>query len=751
MQFKRTLTWLALLALATSTLPDHATAAPISQHGANLLANPGFEGGFVAQSDSIQVGAGWQAWWIPRQPNEPDWKNQQPNFEPSSHPDRVHGGSKSQILTSFFATHTAGVYQQAGVKAGADLRFSAYGKGWTSTADDPLNTSIGGTDLRLRIGIDPFGGTDPLSPNVVWSQSFNAPDSWVRYDVYARAQANTATVFLYSSPFDARRHNAVFWDDAELVSLSGDAAATAQANYPTPTPLPIIPTATPMTIATGQNLLQNPGFEGSWYTPCSWKGDLPWNHIPCEPWYEKIMLRWNTVQTPQGWTAWWQIPMTDTARSDYYTYPNSCDKAGAPKDCVPWHNPEYGGTDWIRNGPPRIRSGKNSLKYFTFWSVHQGGVFQTVSVAPGTVLRLSAYMHAWSASEGPNREQPSPFKSEGQTSFHMKIGIDPTGGRNPWSGDIIWSPEFDSYDQWGYYQVTATAAADKVTVFVHSRPEKDLKHNDIYVDDTELVAVSIPPGSVQPVGASPAPQTRAAAQPPVAPAATATPRPDGSLVHKVQPGDTLWGIAIQYGVSMSQILQLNGIAEDALLQIWQELVIALPATSSQATPAQTTEAVVAPVQPVVTSQAAASNSGKLCVRAFTDSNADNAFNAGENLAGGIVFIVQDAQNAVVASRTTDGLSEPYCFEQPAGTYSILIQVPAGRSATTETRWRLALGPGMQMDVDFGSRPDAASGANVPARASGDGTSRALGGILGVALLLAAGLLVGRIVTRSRSI
>jgi len=738
MQHKHKITWFVILAVLLSALPGFAWAAPAAQQSGNLLTNPGFEGEFVGGSDEMQVAAGWTPWWIPRQEGQPDWQNQKPRFESTAHPQRVRSGSLAQSLASFYSSHTAGLYQQVSVANGADLRFTAYGKGWTSVSDDPLNSSVGGTDLRMRVGIDPFGGTDPLSVNVRWSDQVNAADSWVRFDAYAKAQSTTVTVFLYSAPFDARRHNDVYWDDAELVSLSGDAAATAQAFYPTPTPTPIIFTPTPVTVPLGENLLKNPGFEGSWFNPCSWKGDLPWNHIPCTPWYKELMVRWNTVYTPQDWTAWWQPPITDTTRSDFYTYPNRC-PTGAPETCVVWHNPEYGTTDWIRNGPPRIHSGKNSLKYFTFWSVHEAGVFQTVEgITPGSQLRFGGYMHAWSAKVDASGTEPSPFKSDGQISMHMKIGIDPTGGRNPWSGDIVWSPERDTYDQFGYYQVTAVAASDKVTVFTYTRPQKAMKHNDVYVDDLELVAVSIPGGSAAPPP-PPQPQPAPADTAPIAPAGprpTSTPRPDGARVHVVQPGDTLFGLSLQYDVSMDQIIRLNGISPEAFLQINQELVIALPESAGQPTPAPAVEA--APTE--TTTDIATLDTGRICVRAFTDANEDGVISAGETLAGGIVFILQNAQNAIVATRTTDGLSEPHCFEQPAGDYSLLIQVPAGRTATTITKWPLALAAGTQIDVDFGSRPDGSNAGSVTSRAapSGGDADRALSGILGILLLGLAG-------------
>lgn len=55
---------------------------------------------------------------------------------------------------------------------------------------------------------------------------------------------------------------------------------------------------------------------------------------------------------------------------------------------------------------------------------------------------------------------------------------------------------------------------------------------------------------------------------------TAIPNPDGSIVHTVVEGDTLWSIATAYGVSINDILNLNGIAdENAIINIGQKLTI----------------------------------------------------------------------------------------------------------------------------------------------------------------------------------
>jgi hypothetical protein len=132
-------------------------------------------------------------------------------------------------------------------------------------------------------------------------------------------------------------------------------------------------------------------------------------------------------------------------------------------------------------GPSRIHSGGTAV--FHALSVHEAGVMQTVAVPPGATLRFSAWMHAWSTNEDGREEFPDSYRSSGQTSVHLKVGIDPCGGENPWGPNVVWGSEHDSYDQFGYYEVRATAQCDKVTVFTHSMPAKAMKHNDIYVDD----------------------------------------------------------------------------------------------------------------------------------------------------------------------------------------------------------------------------------------------------------------------------
>jgi LysM repeat protein len=58
------------------------------------------------------------------------------------------------------------------------------------------------------------------------------------------------------------------------------------------------------------------------------------------------------------------------------------------------------------------------------------------------------------------------------------------------------------------------------------------------------------------------------------PIPTNTPAPTPTpVVHIVQPGDTLLGIALQYGVTLDALQQINGVLRPETLQIGQQIII----------------------------------------------------------------------------------------------------------------------------------------------------------------------------------
>lgn len=60
------------------------------------------------------------------------------------------------------------------------------------------------------------------------------------------------------------------------------------------------------------------------------------------------------------------------------------------------------------------------------------------------------------------------------------------------------------------------------------------------------------------------------------PVIISTPNPDGSILHIVQPGQSLWSIAATYKVDLPVLLELNGLSNNGLIFPGDELVIKPP-------------------------------------------------------------------------------------------------------------------------------------------------------------------------------
>lgn len=153
-----------------------------------------------------------------------------------------------------------GIYQQVSVTKGANYYANIVWLVFDSLVNDKsINDAVGG-GIGRRIGIDPTGGTDPKSGNVVWSE-----DNW-RNDckicnvehVTVTAQADTITVFLRLDDTwrvrAAERGFAVppskdqFWiDDIGLKQVGGDPIPVQQSEAPTDTPEPPADTPVPPT------------------------------------------------------------------------------------------------------------------------------------------------------------------------------------------------------------------------------------------------------------------------------------------------------------------------------------------------------------------------------------------------------------------------------------------------------------------------------------------------------------------------
>jgi hypothetical protein len=91
-------------------------------------------------------------------------------------------------------------------------------------------------------------------------------------------------------------------------------------------------------------------------------------------------------------------------------------------------------------------------------------------------------------------EEGTPGLDDAERNFTFWLGIDPTGGTNPYAPTVVWGKGAHIYN--AYHQVPSvevTAQADRVTVFLRSRTLWPFKHNDAYWDNVVLAAVSPTP------------------------------------------------------------------------------------------------------------------------------------------------------------------------------------------------------------------------------------------------------------------
>jgi len=230
------------------------------------------------------------------------------------------------------------------------------------------------------------------------------------------------------------------------------------------------------------NLLENGGFEADWAEEKSHRClVLPKGADPYE-------TDTGNIFTPPGWVTWFR------------------------HDPGTWDQPEVRDARATHDAR-RVHSGEKAMLLFTFYRKHDAGFLQQVHVAPGQKLRLSAWAHAWSNlhgrpheddprwSEGPGYdagyllagERPpegSPGTYDDWMNFTFSIGIDPTGGTNPFADAVVWGRGAHIYNEYAQVPaVEATAETGTVTVFLRSKTLWAFKHNDAYWDDVGLAFV----------------------------------------------------------------------------------------------------------------------------------------------------------------------------------------------------------------------------------------------------------------------
>lgn len=310
-----------------------------------------------------------------------------------------------------------------------------------------------------------------------------------------------------------------------------------------------------------QNLLQNGDFERGWegthrrVLVIPTQGQAYWREA-------------GEIACPAGWNPWYR-----------HGLPVEHD----PQNGVGWAAPEVRPCG-LTPDPARVRNGQFGCLVFTFSRIHDAGLFQQVSVTPGARLKLSAYAHAWSNAWGsPHESDPrwsegsrvgyNPFFAEEGTpglddaerNFTFRLGIDPTGGTDPYAPTVVWGKGAHIYN--AYYPVPpveTTAQADKVTVFLRSRCLWPFKHNDAYWDDVVLEIVgALPQVSLRAEPASPevgqTVRVVAQADRPVSNAELRVTGPDGATVPVSATAPLTWEFVPQKAGNHSAALFIPGV------------------------------------------------------------------------------------------------------------------------------------------------------------------------------------------------
>jgi uncharacterized protein YraI len=151
----------------------------------------------------------------------PSWEN----VHPTGYPHTGHiklSGDRSYHMARGGGTFTAYIYQQVHVAPG-------------TTVEGGASAYIEATNGLVRAGIDPTGGTNPFSGNVVWSEWSGAANTWNRPGVKVDNVGATVTLFLYATQTAPSDPNGVYWDNAFLFGAAGAGpAAEAAPGVPAP-------------------------------------------------------------------------------------------------------------------------------------------------------------------------------------------------------------------------------------------------------------------------------------------------------------------------------------------------------------------------------------------------------------------------------------------------------------------------------------------------------------------------------------
>ncbi len=214
---------------------------------------------------------------------------------------------------------------------------------------------------------------------------------------------------------------------------------------------------------------------------------------------------------------------------------------------------------------------------------------------------------------------------------------------------------------------------------------------------------------------------------------TPTPGPNGIIVYIVKEGDTLWRVAAIAGISLEELMALNGIQPGDFISPGMQLELGrggpVEPTSAPANLRQTPTSADSTPTPIT-------GTGEICILLFLDRNGNSRLEEGEEPIRGGQLSVVNVSGVLVGEFTTDASVDGHCFsEMESGDYNVSAAVPVDFNPTTGLNVPVNLNPGDIKYLQFGAQPSSA----IENEFSDNGSGRsALLGVVGVLFLLLAG-------------
>lgn len=518
--------------------PDDPDAPVLTS---NLLLNGDFESGYWHRPfwvDAGYVGAVWQEWSSPLPPSryvnpvDPSmWHSPGEILSNGNLP-----GNEFQRILTYQDSWYAGIVQQAPTVAGHDYDLEA----------DLKVTSAFPYQLVASFGYDPTGQTvDPAAASVVWADPGTVLDrgQWSHY--HTRFTATGPATSVWVSGLKATKEGA-----AEGAYLDIDNVFLTEATEPIVT-ITDGPTATQ---------LSESSFVIAWETDVPSTSTVQYDPDPQD---DDEGIHYDLQATQTSPTLQHSVVLTGLDPAHVYSYRvasgapayraavsrNSAFETPGPAypffrnggfedldenfqhSLAPWvpftiypredidglvgPYPASGGTEWW--GLIKANEGGYFLGSISSYGIQGGGVYQRVQAQAGETYQASFDYVTIARAEDASEENPGPFGigSADWSDVQVWVGIDPNGGVDPLSPNIVWAQKWSenyrifpapemNIGTWtdDFMTPPVVAQSNAVTVFVRLHQLWGLQVNLMAADDIKLFGTQPEPTTVASLGAA---------------------------------------------------------------------------------------------------------------------------------------------------------------------------------------------------------------------------------------------------------